>query len=76
MLGPVTMDLEDYDRACECVNACEGINPEAVPHLLRVVRQFCQDVQEDGPDFINESWPDLYETFEDAQAALAKARNT
>jgi hypothetical protein len=38
MLGPVTMDLEDYDRSCECVNACAGINPEAVPEMMEALR--------------------------------------
>ena len=30
----------DCARACACVNACEGMNPEAVPDLLKV----CKDV--------------------------------
>ena len=35
-------DEEGEDRAelvCACVNACEGINPEAVPDLLEACQQ-------------------------------------
>ena len=34
MLGPITMGLDDYDRACACVNALAGLNPEAVADVI------------------------------------------
>ena len=42
------LDWADWNHAKTCVNACEGINPEAVPKLLDVVQNFvrvCNDAK-------------------------------
>lgn len=44
----------------------------SAPELLATLREFCQDVQTGGPN-IAEDWPDLYVTYQHAQAAIAKA---
>jgi hypothetical protein len=46
MLGPVTMDLDDYDRALDCVNALAGIaDPAAalkgIQNALVEIKEAC-----------------------------------
>jgi len=48
MLGPVTMDLDDYDRACECVNALAGINPEAVREMYEALEAVIHATADSG----------------------------
>lgn len=45
MLGPVTMSLDDYDRAIACVNACAGAkDPEGLVEFAKaVLRQMESD---------------------------------
>jgi lipopolysaccharide biosynthesis regulator YciM len=78
MLGPVTMDLDDYDRACECVNACEGINPEAVPEIVKALEEADEQLVWLLRDVVqcddNETHDDVGKTRERIRAALAKAR--
>ena len=45
----------------------------AAPELLEVLKEFCQDVQAGGPN-IQEEWPDLYVTYQHAQAVISKAK--
>jgi hypothetical protein len=50
-------------RIVECVNACEGINPQAVPDLLVALERLCRTHR-----------AQLYpKEFAEARAALAKA---
>lgn len=56
----------DRDRSIACVNACAGINPEAVPELFKLAEQWCNP-----QGLINiEDWTD------DLKAALAKAKQS
>jgi len=68
-------DLTDYIAFCfpgnaarivACVNACEGINPEAVPDLLEALRRIVEtcNVRIDDP---------RCDHFDAARAAIAKA---
>ena len=56
-------------RIVACVNACEGINPEAVPDLLTVLRAAVARVELAN----REGDPILSAWLPDAQAAIAKA---
>lgn len=44
--GQLGDPLADAHRIVECVNACEGINPETVPDLLEYCKGFLEDVRE------------------------------
>ena len=56
-------------RIVACVNACAGINPEAVPDLLTVLRAAVARVELAN----REGDPILSAWLPDAQAAIAKA---
>jgi hypothetical protein len=47
--NPIVGGPEDLERAAACVNACEGINPEAIPDLVaaleRIERLTLRNVQ-------------------------------
>ena len=61
-------------RIVACVNACEGINPEAVPDLLAACKAMLQSAV-DGEcsyDAQGNEWPEIVQ----ARAATAKARGT
>ena len=62
-------DMANARRIVACVNACEGINPEAVPDLLTVLRAAVARVELANRvgDPILSAW------LPDAQAAIAKA---
>ena len=64
----------DARRIVACVNACAGINPEAVPDLIKA----CQDVEDVFNQWTcNDDPTDVLEWFSDARIkcfhALAKA---
>ncbi len=64
-------DLEDIVRARICVNACAGVNPEAVQDLVA----FTQNIRADATPG---SHPRIYESPEEirnaAHSVLAKAK--
>jgi hypothetical protein len=73
MLGPVTMDLDDYDRAMDCVNACEGINPEAIPEIVGALKAAIE-----WHDLIRQDYPDmagLVRALSDGRAAIARVKS-
>jgi len=35
MLGPVTLELDDYDRAMACVNGCAGLEPAGYRAVIK-----------------------------------------
>lgn len=37
MLGPVTLPLDDYDRALDCVNGCASLDPAAYADVVRAL---------------------------------------
>jgi hypothetical protein len=72
---PVTYDYERAEATMEanaqrivaCVNACEGINPEAVPELLESLDALIMII-----DRTNPAWRDM-RAVEKARAAITKA---
>lgn len=60
--------IESVRRSVICVNACQGINPKAVPDLLKVVKEFllCNPRQNlmGGNDYV----------IDLAEAAIAKVK--
>ncbi|MBE3087783.1 MAG: hypothetical protein IMZ71_01505 [Chloroflexi bacterium] len=61
-------------RIVACVNACEGINPEAVPDLLEALMALLSlrlYADGEGPVIINDY--DEEESVQQAKAAIAKA---
>lgn len=72
------------DRIVSCVNACEGINPEAVPELLaackrgqELIRHLCMGpldaAAQYGPDYEPPTSDDIVAEIRLIQAAIAKA---
>ena len=55
---------ENAKRIVACVNACEGINPEAVPEMLEALQQAAFAI------------PTTHGCFEVVRAALLKARQS
>ena len=49
-LSPDPRGGPDARRIVACVNACEGINPDAVPDLLAAARELVKDVHGCGLD--------------------------
>lgn len=79
----VTVQRNDKANAghiAACVNACEGISPEAVPDLLvaledlRAQANRMNNAQHAGIQLSSDSWADLFRFCNLASAALAKAR--
>ena len=85
-LGPIDKDYyiepmtllttRDYKRARACVNACAGINPEAVPDLLAAAKAVKDAIEKTGefgafnpPGYSNED----AEVYDYLIAAIAKA---
>lgn len=62
---------DDYARAVACVNACAGINPEAVPLMLEALRRIAHA----SPDRLSHSQDVLIieRAARIAAAAIAKA---
>lgn len=63
----------DYARAGRCVNACQGINPEAVPDLLAALEDLVHRTKFEpaaGGIVVHLS----FEQMEKHRAAIAKAR--
>jgi hypothetical protein len=66
-------------RIVACVNACAGINPEAVPDLLRVLTRLAEKVrransiQHSGTKIDPEDWSELYQLQNEAFAVIEKA---
>ena len=65
----VCLARADAEYYVACVNACEGINPEAVPELLSALRSLCRAKHplEWSPSV------ELVTAFASARAAIAKA---
>jgi hypothetical protein len=64
-------------RIAVCVNACEGINPEAVPDLLAAMKglfEHCVMIHSQWGDGCNQKEAD--DAISKARAALAKAQPT
>ena len=68
----IFLSLEDWQRAAACVNACAGINPEAVPALAEACRSLCSawECYLRDPDSIG---VDIEAEIQDAREALALA---
>jgi len=62
---------DDVYRACECVNACAGINPAAVPKMVEALRELLHHFCGGGERRMSDA-----EVMEMARAALALAENT
>ena len=82
MAGSPGAQQANADRIIACVNACAGINPEAVPELLEAL-EMAMPYLERAPKFYKfqragrEFWPNREEAegcFFKALAAIAKAR--
>ena len=62
-------------RIVDCINACAGINPEAVPELLKAIKEATwalRDVACLGPDeAVNPEW---YPIVHRCEAVIAKAQ--
>ncbi len=67
----IVMDMVNAERACACVNACVGIDPEAVPDLLEALETIARlpiaRAYPDGPCIDHH---DMQEVL----AAIAKAK--
>ncbi|HDZ39793.1 MAG TPA: hypothetical protein ENH62_16215 [Marinobacter sp.] len=63
--GGVFEFIPNRARIHQCVNACAGINPEAVKDLVKALEAFIETG--DGHDDFEDEWPA-------ARAALAKAK--
>ncbi len=59
------------DRIVACINACEGINPEAVPVLLEALERLSSTECFVQPGMIS---PECRARMKYAEAAIAKAR--
>ncbi len=59
---------DDYNHARTCVNACAGINPEAVPDLLAAARAAFEAMKRWESDIA------VCETGEALRAAIASAK--
>lgn len=77
--------MVDYNHARACVNACAGINPEAVPGLAsmclyaknRIVSLAIEPLEAAArydPDWKPPELQDVKETLGDLEAILAKAK--
>lgn len=51
-------NADDMRRAQQCVNACKGINPEAVPIAVSLLRTAVQEYDTHGPNVVNGPWLD------------------
>lgn len=71
-------------RIVACVNACEGINPEAVPELLEALKHALDSITHGQPGLENEddftmqfdNGPEFRTDLKMIRAALAKAEGT
>lgn len=68
------LDPNNAARIVACVNACEGISPEAVPNLLEALEaiQVIAYAQVDGNK--GDMRAALMESIKQARAAIAKAK--
>ena len=69
----------NFERMVACVNACEGLNPEAVPEIVKVARRYIawqemlfESAQEQGYKGPRGFWHSLI--TRDMEAALNKAK--
>jgi hypothetical protein len=60
-------------RLVACWNACEGINPEAVPELLKAARAVVAADDAEGRPNIEYALDQLIHAVDKIRAALAKA---
>lgn len=63
---PIRVARANAERIVACVNACKGINPEAVPDLLAALEQLCDTIHADGRP--------MEHKFAAGRAAIALAR--
>lgn len=56
---------DNAERIAECVNGCDGIDPAAVPDLLRVLQRFVTVNRTGGYEF-DSNEPKLFTDIEDA----------
>ena len=68
VIGSVTAKA-DADHILACVNACEGINPKAVPDLLNA----CKILLEDCEMALSNEWDRSDDGFEDSSQILSSA---
>jgi hypothetical protein len=59
----------DAEHIVACVNACEGINPKAVPDLLKA----CKVLLEDCEMALSNTWDRSNDGFEDSSHILRSA---
>lgn len=74
MLGPVTMDLVDYDHACACVNGCAGLNPDGYHAVVTALASLVEFAHAALADTIHADTLAYYEQL--AHAALDHAKQT
>ncbi len=66
--------MANAERIVACVNACEGINPEAVPELLDALQDIIADHDERVALYPeSETQPRRLEVMGIASAAIARA---
>ena len=77
-MDSVSLSLKNGQRIVSCVNACRGINPEAVPELLEA----CEEIQNtlidiNIPDYkaALEVWASFVNSTVSAALAKAKGEN-
>ena len=63
------------ERIVACVNACEGINPEAVPVLLEALQEIAKGKGEFSTDPEVHAWNTIFSMKWLANTAIAKARS-
>ena len=71
----IIKDDSDRSRAVACVNACAGINPEAVPDLLAALRDCIEalSITPNGAGFSKPQEEARNDARRKARAAIAKA---
>ena len=71
--SPSGPSIPNAQRIVACVNACEGINPEAVPDLLEALTRLVERINH-NTDPLHTLPPALYNKYiNQARAAIAKA---
>ncbi len=60
------------ERIVACVNACEGINPDAVPDLLAVLEPLIAYIDNEGPPA--KEWKAIADLCEQGHAVIAKVK--
>ena len=72
--GPAELHNANASRIVSCVNACEGINPEAVPEMLEALRSLIGLLSDCGMDEEDkELSPEGRQTIRSAKAIITKA---